>query len=95
MVKNKPKKVDKQSLFNIVISVFVLFLTLMVVIAAQDTINALSSHVQIDFINNRERIAEHTILQFCYDHDIRPCDEAALKAWNATHPDDTFSDWPR
>ena len=29
-------------------------------------------------------------VQFCYENDIKPCDDTSLKAWNAAHPDNTI-----
>ena len=29
-------------------------------------------------------------LLFCYDNDIRPCTDVAIKDWNDTHPDRSF-----
>jgi hypothetical protein len=32
-----------------------------------------------------------TRLEFCYNNDIKPCDDALISDWNKAHPDDTLN----
>mgnify|MGYP003582207230 CR=1 FL=1 len=43
------------------------------------------------YINDTLQRYESSKLTFCVDHTIKPCDDEHLAAWNAAHPDATFT----
>ncbi len=41
-------------------------------------------------INNRFQAYNYSKLVFCYDHNIKPCEDDAIWKWNGDNPADAF-----
>ena len=52
--------------------------------------NSFVSFRNDQMLQERFRRYDHDMLVFCYDRDIKPCDNSAIWNWNADHPSDAF-----
>lgn len=83
--KNKHQKI------TFVVSIF----SLVVAIAALAFVWLVATRLSSDgdlYSTNISRLqSQHAQLQFCYDRQITPCDDASVTSWNDKHADDTFN----
>ena len=65
-------------------------LGLILVIFMYWTVDAHKNMVSEIRLDRRLNGYDHTMLTFCHDHDIKPCDDESIINWNADHPEDQF-----
>lgn len=71
----------------LVLSLVLSLTALMITFLDRSRLNPIVDSQTQDIVDN---YYQTTRLRFCYERDINPCDDEALTAWNAAHPNDTI-----